>query len=120
MARLSHPHVVAVYDLVEQDDQQYLVMEHVDGTNLSGYLRDEQRTRSELEARQAWTINGARLAVSAPWLVLLFMSSQPDVIGRYRSSAGVVVLAIGAVLCVGAYRIMMRIGRLPVERRILS
>jgi len=37
-ARLSHPHVVAVYDLVEQDDQQYLVMEHVDGTNLSGYL----------------------------------------------------------------------------------
>lgn len=40
-ARLSHPHVVAVYDLVEQDDQQYLVMEHVDGTNLSGYLRAE-------------------------------------------------------------------------------
>lgn len=40
-ARLSHPHVVAVYDLVEEDDQQYLVMEHVDGTNLSGYLRAE-------------------------------------------------------------------------------
>jgi len=88
--------------------------------HLSGYLRDEQRTRSELEARQAWTINGARLAVAAPWLVLLFMSSQPDVIGRYQSSAGVVVLAIGAGLCVGAYRIMMRIGRLPTERRILS
>ncbi len=40
-ARLSHPHVVAVYDLVEEDGQQYLVMEHVDGTNLSGYLRAE-------------------------------------------------------------------------------
>ncbi|NYD59430.1 serine/threonine protein kinase [Nocardioides marinisabuli] len=40
-ARLSHPHVVAVYDLVEQDDEQYLVMEHVDGTNLAGYLRAE-------------------------------------------------------------------------------
>ena len=34
--------------------------------NLSGYLRDEARTRSELEARQAWTVNGARLAVAAP------------------------------------------------------
>jgi tight adherence protein B len=88
--------------------------------HLSGYLRDEQRTRSELEARQAWAVNGARLAVAAPWLVLLAMSSQPDVIGRYRSSAGVVVLAIGAALCVGAYRMMMRIGRLPTERRILS
>ena len=39
--------------------------------NLSGYLRDEARTRSELESRQAWTVNGARLAVASPWLVLL-------------------------------------------------
>ena len=38
--------------------------------NLSGYLRDEARTRSEMESRQAWTINGARLAVAAPWAVL--------------------------------------------------
>ena len=27
-----------------------------------------------MEARQAWTVNGARLAVAAPWLVLLLMS----------------------------------------------
>ena len=33
--------------------------------NLSGYLRDEARTRSEMESRQAWSINGARLAVAA-------------------------------------------------------
>ncbi len=88
--------------------------------NLSGYLRDESRTRSELEARQAWTVNGARLAVAAPWLVLLLMSVQSEVIRRYASPAGVVVLVIGASLCVVAYRLMMRIGRLPVERRILS
>lgn len=88
--------------------------------NLSGYLRDEQRTRSEMESRQAWTINGARLAVAAPWLVLLFMIGQPDVIQRYNSIGGVVVLAFGAAACLVAYRLMMRIGRLPVERRILS
>lgn len=88
--------------------------------NLSGYLRDEARTRSELESRQAWTVNGARLAVAAPWLVLLTMSSQPDVIGRYNSTTGVIVLVVGAVTCVAAYRLMMRLGRLPVERRILS
>ena len=38
-ARLSHPHVVAVYDLVDEEEQQYLVMEYVEGTNLSGFLR---------------------------------------------------------------------------------
>ena len=88
--------------------------------NLSGYLRDDARTRSELEARQAWTVNGARLAVAAPWVVLLLMSFQTEVIRRYASGAGVVVLAVGAGLCLVAYRLMMRIGRLPVERRILS
>ena len=46
--------------------------------NLSGYLRDDARTRSELESRQAWTVNGARLAVAAPWLVLLLhVASSP-------------------------------------------
>lgn len=88
--------------------------------NLSGYLRDEARTRAEMEARQAWTVNGARLAVAAPWLVLLFMSVQSDVVQRYSSTGGVVVLASGAAACVLAYRLMMRIGRLPVERRVLS
>jgi tight adherence protein B len=88
--------------------------------SLSGYLRDEARTRSEMESRQAWTVNGARLAVAAPWAVLLFMSGQSAVIQRYNSPAGVAVLAGGAAACLVAYRLMMRIGRLPVERRILS
>lgn len=88
--------------------------------NLSSYLRDDARTRSELEARQSWTVNGARLAVASPWLVLLFMSFQSEVIHRYASPGGVVVLGIGAGACLVAYRLMMRIGRLPTERRILS
>ena len=88
--------------------------------SLSGFLRDDARTRSELESRQAWTVNGARLAVAAPWLVLLLMCFQPEVIQRYSTGAGVVVLVGGAVLCVVAYRVMVRIGRLPTERRILS
>jgi tight adherence protein B len=88
--------------------------------NLSAYLRDDLRTRSELEARQSWTINGARLAVAAPWVVLLLMAFQTEVITRYRSATGAIVLVTGAAACVFAYRLMMRIGRLPTERRILT
>lgn len=88
--------------------------------NLSSHLRDDARTRAELEARQSWAVNGARLAVAAPWLVLLLMSFQRQVISRYASAEGVVVLALGAVSCAAAYRLMLRIGRLPVEKRILS
>jgi tight adherence protein B len=88
--------------------------------NLSGFLREDARTRSELESRQAWTVNGARLAVAAPWLVLLMLCFQREVIARYASPAGVVVLAGGTLLCLVAYRVMVRIGRLPTERRVLS
>ena len=88
--------------------------------NLSGYLRDDLRTRSELESRQAWTVNGARLAVAAPWLVLFLLCFQPEVISRYSSPGGVVVLVGGALSCFVAYRVMVRIGRLPTDRRILA
>ena len=88
--------------------------------NLSAHLRDDARTRSELEARQSWAVNGARLAVAAPWLVLLTMSFQREVISRYASPAGAVVLGAGALLCLTAYRLMVRIGRLPVDRRLLA
>jgi len=88
--------------------------------SLSGFLRDDARTRSELESRQAWTVNGARLAVAAPWLVLLLLSFQHDVISRYASGTGVAVLLFGAAMCATAYWLMMRIGRLPAERRILQ
>ncbi|GAB2753800.1 MAG: type II secretion system F family protein [Actinomycetota bacterium] len=88
--------------------------------SLSAFLREDARTRAELESRQAWTVNGARLAVSAPWLVLLMLSFQREVITRYASPGGVLVLALGGASCLVAYRLMVRLGRLPEERRILS
>ncbi len=88
--------------------------------SLSRFLRDDARTRSELEARQSWVVNGARLAAASPWAVLLALSLQPEVIGRYRSAVGVLVLAVGAAACFVAYRLMVRMGRLPEERRVLQ
>ena len=89
--------------------------------SLSGFLRDDQRTRGEVESRQSWTVTGARLAVAAPWVVLLLMSLQGgDVVDRFATATGVVILIGGAVSCALAYRLMMVIGRLPDERRILA
>jgi serine/threonine protein kinase len=34
-AKLNHPHVVAVFDFVNEQDEQWLVMEHVDGADLA-------------------------------------------------------------------------------------
>jgi serine/threonine protein kinase len=47
-ARLNHPHVVAVYDLVEDSDHTWLVMEYVAGTTLSAFVkRDGALTADE-------------------------------------------------------------------------
>lgn len=40
-------------------------------------------------------------------------------IQRYNSPTGALVIGIGAVVCVVAYRVMLRIGRLPEPERVL-
>ncbi|WP_435199491.1 type II secretion system F family protein [Janibacter sp. GS2] len=86
---------------------------------LSTFLREDARTRSELETRQSWTVNAARLAVAAPWIVLALLSTRPESVQAYNSAAGAAVLAVGAAATVLAYRLMVRIGRLPEEERVL-
>lgn len=86
---------------------------------LGNFLREDARTRAELETRQGWTVNAARLGVAAPWLVLALLSLHREAVRAYNSAGGVVVLAVGGGLSVVAYRVMLRIARLPEQRRVL-
>ena len=86
---------------------------------LGDFLRDDARTRGELEARQSWTVNAARLAVAAPWVVLALLATRPGGVDAYNSAAGATVLAAGAIASIVAYRLMVSIGRLPDEVRVL-
>jgi tight adherence protein B len=86
---------------------------------LSAFLREDARTRAELETRQGWAVNAARLAVSAPWIVLALLALRPEAVEAYDSAPGLVVLAVGGGTCLVAYRVMIRIGRLPEEERVL-
>ena len=88
---------------------------------LSTFLREDARTRAELETRQGWTVNAARLAVAAPWIVLAHAvrparsrcrpTARADRHRRCWSSARPCPLV--------AYRVMVRIGRLPEDERVL-
>ncbi len=86
---------------------------------LSTFLREDARTRAELETRQGWTVNAARLALAAPWVLLLLLSTQPSAVAAYNEPAGAVVLLVGGAVSAVAYRVMLRIARLPSERRVL-
>ena len=86
---------------------------------LSAFLREDARTRSELETRQGWTVNAARLALCAPWILLLLLSTRPAAVEAYNTPTGAVVLLAGGGVSFLAYRAMLRIARLPMERRVL-
>jgi tight adherence protein B len=86
---------------------------------LSQFLREDARTRAELEARQSWTVNGARLALGAPWTVLLLLALRGTAVQAYDSPTGVAILAVGGGLSIVAYLLMKRVGRLPEDRRVL-
>jgi tight adherence protein B len=85
---------------------------------LSALLREDARTRGEIEARQSWTVAAARMAVAAPWLTLALLCTRPEAVRAFGSTGGAVVLVVAAVLSVVAYRLMLRIGRLPGEARV--
>jgi tight adherence protein B len=85
--------------------------------NLAVYLRQDAAIRAEIEARQSWTINAARLGVAAPWIVLLLLASRPEAAAAYNTASGTLMIAGGAALSLLAYRTMLAVGALPEEKR---
>jgi tight adherence protein B len=87
---------------------------------LSAFLRDELRVRTELETRQGWVANAAKLAVAGPWILLALLSFRSASIQAYQQPSGIAVLLVGAAVSVVAYRVMVRLGRLPEDERVLA
>lgn len=88
--------------------------------DLSESLRAHSRLRAEVEARQSWTINSARLAVAAPWITLVFLATRREAVEAFNTAIGALVIAGAALISVVAYRLMLVLGRLPQEERVLA
>ena len=52
-------------------------------------------------------------------LVLALLSTRPQAAQAYATTAGGLVLLVGALASAIAYRLMLRLGRLPEEERVL-
>ena len=85
--------------------------------NLASYLRQEAAIRSEVEARQSWVLNAARLGVAAPWIILVLLATRPEAAAAYNTVGGVLLIVGGLVVTLVAYRLMLALGRFPEERR---
>ncbi|MFZ1363206.1 MAG: type II secretion system F family protein [Candidatus Nanopelagicales bacterium] len=88
--------------------------------SLGDFIRQDLRFRGEARARQSWTINGARLAVGAPWVVLILLCTRPGTTAAYATWTGTMIILISAAVTVLAYWLMMRLGSLPKQPRFVA
>ncbi len=65
MARLSHPHVVAVYDVLTWEGQVCVAMEYIEGQTLKSWLRERPRSTGEILERLGEAGHGLGAAHSA-------------------------------------------------------
>ncbi|MEI7442341.1 MAG: type II secretion system F family protein [Actinomycetes bacterium] len=87
---------------------------------LAENLRTQSALSGEIKARQSWTINGAKLAIAAPWLTVGVLSTRADARATYLTSGGIRLLEICLLVSLVAYWLMKRIGQLPRTSRILG
>lgn len=84
---------------------------------LALWLRQDHAARAEALARRSWIVVAARLGLVAPWVVLALLSIRPEAAAAYNTSAGTIVILGCLAASVVAYRIMLRLGRLPEPKR---
>lgn len=85
--------------------------------SLSASVRAETAVRAEVEARQSWIRGAAVLSVTAPWIILVLLALRPEGAAAYSTPTGLALIVGGALISFVAFRIMLRVGRLPEPRR---
>jgi tight adherence protein B len=81
-------------------------------SQLARMARARQELLNEVRGRQAVTVTAARVAVAAPWLVLLLTSGRPQTRATFLSSSGAMVLVAVAALCAVSFFMMRRLSRI--------
>jgi tight adherence protein B len=81
---------------------------------LSNTSRENINLIQELKAKQAWVLNGAKISIIAPWVVLLTLWTQESVRTAYQNIVGQIVLSLVALVGIVGYIAMKKIGKINI------
>lgn len=105
--------------------QLLLVSLRIGGSGLVGNLnrlandiRQQGALDAELKAKQGWVSGTAKLGLVAPWLIVCFLNQRPEAHAFYSSMAGLNLLLIGQLICLGAYALIHLLSGLPSSKRV--
>lgn len=83
-------------------------------------VREDCRIRGEIQARWSWTMAAAKVAASAPFIVLMLMGLRPEGAAAYSSPTGITTVGVGLAATWLGYRLMLRAAKLPDDKRLSS
>ena len=87
---------------------------------LGNFIREDLALRREILVKQSWIKNSAHLSASAPWILLLLLSTQPSTSQAYSTRTGAMILLSGLILTSLAYAWMNQLAKLPRQSRVFS
>ena len=93
LARLTHPHIVPVYDCIDEHDQVALVMRLIEGKSLRGLLDDNGTPRQPGQLSAHLTLHIGRAIASA-----LAKAHDENILHRDIKPANILVMKEGEVL----------------------
>ena len=73
------------------------------------FLRRELEVMEEVKVRQSWVTSGARLGLTAPWIVLLLLSLRSSTREVYATLTGSLIILVGFLITVFAWLWMLRL-----------
>jgi tight adherence protein B len=88
--------------------------------NQAKAIRDDSAVFQQIAAKQGWVRGTAKVAVAAPWVIVILLASRPENAQAYSSAQGSLLLFGGLVASVMAIRLISLIGGFDEQRRVLA
>lgn len=115
---LSHPNIDLIFEALR-------ISKALGGAELlnilrllGNFIREDLTLRREIAVKHNWIRNSAHLSASAPWILLLLLSTQPTTAAAFSNFSGVLILLGGLALTASAYVWMNKLSQMPIANRL--
>lgn len=83
-------------------------------------IRASSSVSQQIQAKQGWVLGTAKIAVAAPWLIVVLLSGRPENAASYSSLQGSMLLLAGLAASVVAVYLISKIGKTDEQIRVLA
>ena len=83
-------------------------------------IRASSSVSRQIQAKQGWVLGTAKIAVAAPWLIVVLLSGRPENAAAYSSLQGSMLLLAGLAASVVAVYLITKIGKTEEQIRVLA